>query len=73
MTALRKAQLKVCKIGKFHGYMGIGYDKASDVTIKLGLNRISKHLRFKAWEHTATASAMCIAALNMYPNKGESA
>ena len=71
MTASRKAQVRLCHIGKFHAYLGIGYERAREITDKLGLERVSRHLEFKAWNHIVTATTLCQAALTLYPKTEE--
>lgn len=71
MTGRRKAQLEICKIGKVHGYLGIGYSYAAEFTNKIGMKRLAKCLGFRAWTHATTAAGMALAAVELYPNEDE--
>lgn len=69
MTGRRKAQLEICKIGKLHGYLGIGYGHAAEFTRKIGMKKLATCLGIRAWNHATTAAGFALAALELYPNE----
>ena len=71
MTGRRKAQLEICKIGKLHGYLGIGYGHAAEFTRKIGMKKLATCLGIRAWNHATTAAGFALAAVELYPNEDE--
>lgn len=69
MTGRRKAQLEICKIGKIHGYLGLGYGQAARLFDKIGLKSIAAYLNNRGCNHATVAAGFAIAALELYPKE----